>query len=363
MNRSLKIAFIVRSTIYKIRGGDTLQVINTATELKKLGVDVEIKLSTDDIDYSKYDLLHLFNIIRPADHLKHITKSKVPYVVSPIYLDYSRFDSFGRSGFQKNLFKFLGRNNSELFKNSYRFFKKQDKLVSLEYLLGHHKSVRKILENARILLPNSSSEYNRLAGDYNISKEFQVVPNGIDKAVFELIPKVDRIQNQIICVGQIYALKNQHSLIEATRHMDARLVLIGKSPPNHIKYSEYCKKIAHPKVMFFDFMPQDSLLKHYAESKVHALPSWFETTGLSSLEAGVMGCNLVVGTDGDTKAYFDGNASFCSADNLTSIIKSLEYELNKPTEYVFRDQILEKYTWTRAAEATLTSYKKALNVD
>jgi len=37
------------------------------------------------------------------------------------------------------------------------------------------------------------------------------------------------------------------------------------------------------------------------------LPSWFETTGLSSIEAGVMGCNIVI-TDKVMQEYFSHHA-------------------------------------------------------
>ncbi len=130
MNKKLKIAIIVRSTIIKVFGGDSQQVLNTASELRKLGVHVDIVLSNEKIDYSKYDLLHLFNIIRPADHLTHIVKSKVPTVISTIYLDYSKFDNHGRNGLQNQVFKIVGKDGAEYLKNNYRFLKKQDTMVS-----------------------------------------------------------------------------------------------------------------------------------------------------------------------------------------------------------------------------------------
>ncbi|NQU35680.1 MAG: glycosyltransferase family 4 protein [Bacteroidetes bacterium] len=363
MKKSMKIAFIVRSTINHVKGGDSMQVNNTAIALRKLNVDVDIKLSTDKIDYGKYDLLHLFNIIRPADHLTHITQSKVPFVISTIYLDYSKFDYNGRSGFQKHILRILGKNKAEYLKNNYRFLKNQDSIASKEYLLGHKRGIKKILKNAKLILPNSESEYQRLLEDYGILKGYHVVPNGINAYIFNRIPKVKRIENQMLCVGQIYGLKNQHSLIEVTRDMDVRLIIIGKPPPNHVSYYNYCRKIAHSNVTFYDFMPQNELIRHYAQSKVHALPSWFETTGLSSLEAGAMGCNLVVGSGGDTKDYFTGKASFCLAGDNESIKKALEYELEKPTNFDFRNTILAKYTWEHAAMETLKAYKKALQID
>ena len=49
-----------------------------------------------------------------------------------------------------------------------------------------------------------------------------------------------------------------------------------------------------PNVILLGEVPHDDLAKYYASCKVHALVSWMETTGLSSLEAGVMGANIVI---------------------------------------------------------------------
>ncbi|MBU3926458.1 MAG: glycosyltransferase [Bacteroidetes bacterium] len=362
MGNHLKIAFVVRSTIDQVKGGDSLQLYNTARELRLLGVEVVIKKAHEPIDYREFDLLHLFNVIRPADHLKHLQR-RIPFVVSTIYLDYSTFDTHGRSGFQRQLFSTLGKDFSEYCKNNFRFLSGQDILASKTYLLGHQRAVRKILTEASMLLPNSRSEYNRLAEDFKIKARYHVVPNGVDKQLFEVLPKVERIENQVLCVGQIYGLKNQHRLIEATRNMDVQLVLIGKPPPNHLSYYRYCKKNAHSRVHFNDFMPQEQLVIHYAQSKVHALPSWFETTGLSSLEAGSLGCNLVVGSGGDTRDYFQDFATFCDAEDVSGIKKALEMELQKPTQLSFREHILKNYTWENAAKETLIAYKKVLKID
>jgi len=363
MSRALKIAFIVRSTIYKIVGGDSQQVINTAKELGKIGVHVDIILSNEKVDYSKYDLLHLFNIIRPADHLYHIEKSNKPIVISTIYLDYSEFDTHGRSKLQKQILIVVGKDGAEYIKNNLRFVLRQDKLASFEYLRGHRRAIKRIVSQARLLLPNSESEYLRLQKDYGISQRYHVVPNGINGDIFKNIPNIERLENQVVSVGQIYGLKNQHRLIEASSGMDIKLVIIGKSPPNHISYHNFCRNIAGSNVTFYDFMPQENLLYHYAQAKVHALPSWFETTGLSSLEAGAMGCNLVVGSGGDTNDYFKEKASFCNADDVSSIRRALETELQNPCDNKFRELIFEKYTWEKAAEETHNAYKKALDLE
>lgn len=363
MNSSLKIAFIVRSTINSIVGGDSQQVINTARELEKLGLKVDIIRADQKVVYSKYDLLHFFNVIRPADHLYHIEKSKKPTVLSTIYLDYTEFDRNERNGIQKLLFRVVGRNGAEYLKNNFRFISGQDKLASLDYLLGHQRAIKKIISSTRLLLPNSISEYTRLQNDYGISKPYHVVPNGINEDVFGKIPQTNRENNRIICVGQIYALKNQYRLIKAVSGLDVELDIIGKSPPNHIRYLGLCKSIAGDNVNFHSFMDQDKLLEYYARAWVHALPSWFETTGLSSLEAGAMGCNLVVGSGGDTREYFEDKASFCNAHSVEDIRDAITVELNKPCDNNFKDIIFEKYTWRAAARETLKAYLKALEFE
>ncbi|MCX6304214.1 MAG: glycosyltransferase family 4 protein [Bacteroidetes bacterium] len=357
----MKVVFIVRSTFDSVRGGDTLQVLCTARELRKLDVEVDIKKASEAIRYGDYDLMHLFNLIRPADHLVHIARAGIPYVLSTIYLDYSRFDTMGRGWLPNFIFRSTGKHHAEYLKTCYRMMKRQDKIMSLAYFAGHQRAVRKVLAGARLLLPNSQSEYNRLMADFGIQKDFMVIPNGIDTGLFRFFPDVQRDENQVLCVGQIYGLKNQHRLIEATRDMGVKLVIIGKPPPNHHAYFDYCKKIAHRNVAFHGFMPQEQLVQFYARSKVHALPSWFETTGLSSLEAGAMACNLVVGTGGDTRAYFDGHASFCDAQDLACIRKALETELHKPNTHGFRNYILSHFTWEHAARETYAAYLKALD--
>lgn len=353
---------IVRSTIYSVVGGDNLQVQNTASELRKLGLEVDIILANQKVNYDRYDLLHLFNIIRPADHLIHIRKSGKPVVISTIYLDYSDFDKNGRGGIHKHILKFLGKGGAEYLKNNFRYIKNQDTCVSKEYFYGHNRSIRSILSMVKMILPNSNSEYKRICNDFGVDLPYHIIPNGVNRELFTVIPEVKR-EERILCVGQIYGLKNQHRLILAAESLGAKLTIIGKSPPNHKNYYKFCKSIAGKNVEFVDFIPQNELLDYYASSKVHALPSWFETTGLSSLEAGAMGCNLVVGTGGDTGDYFGEKASFCIANDMGSINDALRTELNKEIDLSFRNYILEKLTWTNAAQETLIAYQKVLELE
>ena len=357
----MRVAMISRSSLFTVRGGDTTQVEKTAEALRKAGVSVEIFRAADPIPYERFDLLHFFNIIRPADHLRHIARSRKPYVVSTIYLDYSVFDRMARRQPYRSLFTLLGPSSSELLKNFYRYYKRQDRLVSMEYLLGHRRAMKKVIRGASLLLPNSHSEYRRLMEDMGIQKEYRVIPNGIDEKLFHSVPEGIERKDKVICVAQVYGMKNQHALIRACEKLDVPLDIIGKPPPNHVGYYRYCRRISGGKVRFIGHLPQEELVRHYAGAKVHALPSWFETTGLSSLEAGAMGCNLVVGTGGDTREYFGDMARYCSASDQESIAEAVAAALGAPPDPGLRDKILSDYTWGRAADETRQAYETAIN--
>ncbi len=356
----IKAALITRSTLHTVKGGDSIQVLKTAEELNKIGVKADVYLSTDSINYKQYDLLHLFNIIRPADHLYHINKSNKPYVLSSIYLDYSAFDTRGRGRLQRVLFKGLGKSGSEYVKNMYRYISGQDSLVSKPYILGHRKTMMQVLNTVALLLPNSVSEYNRLSLDTAFNGPYHVVPNGVDTNIFGTLSKDTKRKSKVISVAQIYGMKNQLELIRACNDLGFPLDIIGTPPPNHKRYYEMCREEAGSQVKFIDFMPQSALVQHYAAAKVHALPSWFETTGLSSLEAAAQGCQLVVGTIGDTRDYFKDMAHYCEADNRDSLKKALGDAMNDDDNRL-RKYVLEHYTWKRAAEETLKAYQKVLH--
>src|SRR6186997_1543336 len=96
----MKVLFLSRATLYSVYGGDTVQIESTAKYLRRLGVDVDIRLCNEQIRYADYDLIHCFNITRPADLLGHIRKSHKPFLISTIFVDYSDFEASKKAGFR-----------------------------------------------------------------------------------------------------------------------------------------------------------------------------------------------------------------------------------------------------------------------
>ena len=163
-------------------------------------------------------------------------------------------------------------------------------------------------------------------------------------------------------MGRIESRKNQLKLIRALNNTRYELYIHGKPSPNNMPYFEQCKAEAAPNIHIGGHLDEEMLYTAYANARVHVLPSYFETTGLSSLEAAVMGCNIVVTDKGDTRDYFADDAWYCDPDSVESIKQAVDAAYNTPYNEAFRQRILSEYTWKRAAEETYKAYADVLKL-
>jgi glycosyltransferase involved in cell wall biosynthesis len=360
----MNILFIARSSLYKNKGGDTIQLHKTAEWLRKLGVGVDIRLADERIDYAGYDLIHFFNLTRPADILRHARDSCKPYVVSPLLVDYSEADKRTRKGLARLLLRMTTPDQIEYLKVIARRVLNGEKIVSPDYLLyGQRRSIRNILRHAAALLPNSENEYQRLRQRFRLDRPYRVIPNAIDPELFSPAGREVREEGLVICAARIEGIKNQLNLIRAVNGSSLRLILIGAAAVNQRQYYEECRAVAGPSVTFVDAVPQEALAAYYRRAQVHALPSWFETTGLSSLEAAVSGCSIVVTDKGDTKEYFGDQAVYCDPGSPASIRDALEKAAGQGPSAALQEKILSKFSWQHAARITLRAYRMTLALD
>ena len=99
----------------------------------------------------------------------------------------------------------------------------------------------------------------------------------------------------------------------------------------------------------------------FGRYKVHVLPSWLETPGLSQLEAAACGCNIVSTDRGSTVDYFGDMAFYCNPSEISSIGAAIDdcfENLKSPKE--MSDFILDQYTWDQSGKQTLQAYQEVL---
>jgi glycosyltransferase involved in cell wall biosynthesis len=358
----MRVALITRSTLYAQPGGDTIQVCQTAAALTQIGIDASICLTGSAIDYSKYDLLHFFNLTRPADILLHARRSRKPYVVTPILVEYSAYDAVHRNGMAGKLFRYLDPDTIEYAKTMARWLAGRDVLASKSFLWkGQRRSIVTILKHCKMVLPNSLLEYRQLCKKYRVSPPCQVVPNGVDTGLFRPTTPVARDKKLVLCVGRIEGIKNQSMLIRALSNTPYHLILIGSAAKNQQSYHAYCRKIAGNNVTFIDHLPQEQLVPFYQRAKIHVQPSWFETCGLSSLEAAASGCNLVLSDTGYVREYYENFPVYCNPADPAHILDCVEKASASPFPQPLMEKIITKYTWSHAAKETAAAYERALN--
>lgn len=355
----LNILMLARPNLLSDPGGDTMQVFETAQALRRRGHQVDI--NPKQPDYRAYSLLHFFNIIRPEDIIGHLEHADKPYVVSTVYVNYEEYDRFHRPGLVGRAARILTADQTAYLKTVGKWLLKGEPLSSYSFLWqGRRRAMQRILQGAGCLLPNSHSEYRRLVNDYGIENDYVAVPNGVDPRLFLREWPAAGNRAGVLCVGRIEGRKNQLNLIRALKGTSLPLTLVGHPARNQSGYYELCRKEAGKNVCFTGHLPQERLLPLYRQARVHVLPSWFETTGLSSLEAAAMGCNIVAGDRGDVREYLQDSAWYCEPGSLESIRQAVQEAYHAPPETALKERIRKTYNWDNAAGRTLEGYAIAL---
>ena len=330
----MKVLFQARPDFMKTPAGDTVQMVSTGQELKKLGV--EVHLSTDpNHDLSPYDLVHIFNITRIKESylfFLNAQKQRKKAVLSPIYWPPNTY--FKREGASPNALS----------------------------VWKHMQPMRaRLVGECDLLLPNSHIELDVLRQDFPKSAAYKVIPNGFPDSFIGATPQLFREQfpelppEFVLCAARISPRKNQLWLAKACQDLNLSLVLLG--PVNDLNY--YKSVMSHSNVTHIGTLQGALLASAYSASKVHALPSWFETPGLSSIEAGACG-TVVISTDqGSPKEYFRDMALYVHPQDDLSLRIALEQSFNA-SPMPLMQHIHNNYPWSKVAEITLEAYKTVI---
>jgi glycosyltransferase involved in cell wall biosynthesis len=364
----MKVLMQGRRDLFESYGGDSTQVLKTKEYLERLGVDVDVSAGLSP-DVGGYDLVHIFNapFYDVLSMIKNAVRSRKKIVYSPVYLDHSEYDRKSRTGPAKYLCKILGKYRAEDLKalaGVTRGGKLPTDILSL--IKGYRRIQNEILRSVDFILPNSRSEIARLRADFTVGDTpCLAVPYAVDKNLFNEKPEtkkeLERFKGCLLAVAKVEGRKNQLNLIKAIRGLPYDLLLVGEISEGQRPYYEKLKKEAGKNVYFLGPVKHDDIPKYYSLAKVHCLVSWMETCGLSSMEAAIMGCNIVISDRGDTREYFRDYAYYCEPDSVESIKNAVIRAYNDPPDPALREFIMQNYSWEKAAEITLGAYNKVLN--
>jgi glycosyltransferase involved in cell wall biosynthesis len=373
----MKILLWTRSDCFKAKGGDMVQVENTLIELKKLNIDVTVS-DKNNVNLEKFDIVHLFQLDWTPEtylHAKKVKKAGKKLILSPIHHnieEVKKFDdeyAFGLRRVSKILF--TDQFHRDTFKNIYRSILDKNKVVPTLYslFLGLKKMNKKAIELSDYVLTQTELEANDLEKLYRIKFDWEVIPNGVSenflnpKELKNLFP----FEDYIVSVGRIEPRKNNLNLIAAVKELrkdlgeDLKLVFVGKKSNKHAEYTDLfdMELKENSWIKFVDYINYSQMPSIYKYAKVCASTSWFETTGLTLLEALFMNTNAV-STSPRAKEILGDLCSYCSPNDIKSIKLALKNELIRKRP-VLPNQFKKEFTWENTAKKTLEIYEKVLN--
>jgi glycosyltransferase involved in cell wall biosynthesis len=340
-----------------IPGGHVVQIEKTAGALAAAGLHVRCDYS-ERPELSSVDVVHGFGLSPSEIRLCH--RHRVPVALSTIYWDRSyraegqggRPSARALAGRAARAVRFAGsalRGRSELVEHS------------LE-VSAHERALATSYESADLLLPNAAGEGESIRRDLGVTTPMIPVPNGVDPGFAAPAPPfADR--EYVLFVGRIDPHKNQLGAIRALRPTGIPLVLAGDDHPHHGDYARQCRDEGGDAVTFTGPVPHDSarLGELYRGARVHLLPSWFETTGLVSLEAALAGCSVVTTSRGHAREYLGDLAWYCDPRAPVSIEEAVRLAWKNPPDPALRQRVLDRYTWDHVAEATGAAYRSLLD--
>ena len=329
-------------------GGHRVQARSTAKALRDLGVDVSTREGSK-FEGGVFDVVHIFGA--STELVRAARRAGAAVVASPIWWSAEYRISGGRQPPLTHRIELAAR------------------LAYSTARRGVHETARRLrhrldeaalaFEGADLLLPNSEREAAQIRQDLAVSTPMHVVPNAVDEQWFTPPDELTE-RAGVAYVGRIEPHKNQLGLIRELRGTGIPLLIAGPSHPHHAKYAARCRREADGFVTFHPGGGPEEVREIYRRALVHALPSWFETTGLVSLEAAACGCAVVTTDRGYVREYFGDLVAYCDPGIRGSIRNAAEAALTAGPSPDLRRVVVEKYTWKHAAQATLAGYELAL---
>lgn len=357
--KNLHVLMQIRPDFREKPGGDVIQLEAIRPYLQEMGVITELT-GEEAPDLSGYDLVHTINLDLPEDpyrHCLHAHAQGKPIALSTVHTDMREFLEWGDTDYWRLPEPGEGLPESQPAPPS--------DPVELRRRAREQVQRQLLIDGSDSYLPNAQVDAAYLQHGFGLDlSRTVVVPNGVREAFFEARPDlfIEKygLRDFVLCVGRVEKKKNQLSLIAALRGSGLPLVIVGRGNPP--EYMELCRRYADKNVHFLEGLSEEELISACAAAQVHALVSWMELPGLTTLEAVAAGCNVVSTDRGSPSEYLQDMAWYIDPRRPESIREAVLAAYHAPKSDRLRAHIRERFSWRKAAEATCEGYRVALEV-
>jgi len=254
------------------------------------------------------------------------------------------------------------------------YLKFRESSTRLRQVVARPVIAHAIRNAARIIAVSENTKKDIIELFPAAQEKVMVIPEGVDpefkaiedSKVLEAVRKKYKLaQEFIVCVGSLKKHKNFEMLIDAYQELKAKgfrhsLVIVGRFRPREAHILE---KIKTSDAQYIGEVPSSDLVALYNMASLLVLPSLYEGFGLVVLEA--QACGLPVACSraasltevaGDGALYFDPT----SRREMAQAIKQLVSDGVLRKQLVVEGfQNLARFSWEKAAAATLEVYREA----
>ena len=334
------------SDAFQAPGGGEVQLARTAQALDALGIPVRpFNPWVDRLKGAR--LLHLFGMSREGLALARVARSQgVPVALSPI------------CWYEPAALRALAPSRLAACRALGGWAIRR----SLPKLPGWR---RELLGLADAVLPNSLAEASQLVRLFGLDPgRVRMVPNGVMPAWENgrpgPLPKPIRGNGTSSSTPAGSSReKNVLGLVRACRELALPLVAIGDPVPAFEGYADLCRREGGSGVRWIGRLdPDDPILASaFASARVFAMPSWFETPGLSALEAALAGSAVVITPFGCAREYFGALAHYARPDRPRQIVGAIRRAWDQGRGATELAELVERrYLWSIVARTTAEVY-------
>lgn len=331
---------------WQIEGGHRTQQLQTARALRRLGVEVAVG-DASSAARAGFDIVHFFGDPRP---LLALGRPSGKLVVSPVH--FPSWIELGPIPWRGEARHRLVGRALHLARGmrhpGARWDRRRDLRARFSALAGADLIITNSRAEAGLLRKDSPRPIPRVA----------VAHSGVDEQFFDASARQGRelvgTEDFVLCVGRVEPIKNQLSLCRAMRGVPRPLLLVGAALPGNEAYLAACRREL-PSLLHIPHFDR-ALLRHvYAAAACHVLASWYETTGLATLEALAAGTPCVAGRSPCVEEYFEGNVELSDAGDVDGLRAAIEAVLLRGPRGDER-QHAASFNWDRTAEELCHAY-------
>ena len=324
-----------------------MQVNFSVRALSKLGCKVDLSCNPE-IDLEDYDIIHLCHLERCHDTYYFFKKAQEKHKKIFLSTIYWPSTHSPLNGFWDKQYRAAKENLINIVRLGMTSTKGQKRFVLASLRKGWLSCREQLINNVDLLLPNSQSEADILRDEKQKDVSIAIIPNVIDAKKCDAVEKLPWQQrSMILCVGHFCPRKNQIALIKALKNTDISVVFAGSYRSMHRRYYEHCRKEAAGQHTFLGGCSNDKVLELMGQTRVHVQTSTLETPGLVNLEAGLIGCNLVLPPVSPVRDYFGDLCHYFLTYQNDSIRNAVIEAINTEPDQSLEKHIRKNFTMTQ----------------